>query len=335
MIIADGQPEYGIWDGELSSLNITDYRRRASSDLWLPMREKRWAYLNISSPDVLVGVAVAHAGYLGSAFCYVYDMNSGLMWEQERTAPFAKGIRVDRELQKGVVLYAAGRERIRLNSDTSRGYRSLDVQLDNDGREIDIRVEIRDDNARVKPHQVCRPTVDGDFTLTHKAAGLPLIGSVRIGNERYELTENSSFAGLDLSFGYPARETNWRWASASGRSKCGSVIGINLVDPIASPEFHENVCWINGQSQLLGPATFAIPEHPGREPWTLTSVGTEYELNLTFQPLGMREQQTNLLVLNADFRQPFGYFTGVLHTSQGKYELENVPGVVEDHSARW
>ena len=41
-------------------------------------------------------------------------------------------------------------------------------------RDVDIRVEILDSFQQSIPLQVVTPTQDGDFTFTHKSAGLPI-----------------------------------------------------------------------------------------------------------------------------------------------------------------
>ena len=116
-ILNSHQPNFGVSHGGIQSVDPRDYRQKSISDLWLPLREKRWQYIGVYSDSVIAGLAVFHGGYLGNIFVYVYDRSSGLFWEQERTAVMAAGIRVDRNVHTGVVSYMAEDERIRIDND--------------------------------------------------------------------------------------------------------------------------------------------------------------------------------------------------------------------------
>ena len=85
-------------------------------------------------------------------------------------APMSAGIRVDRNVQTGVVSYSAEDERIRIDNQQGQGIRRIDVRLKSEGRDIDIKAEIMDDGS-LPAHQVVTPTADDDFTFTHKVAG--------------------------------------------------------------------------------------------------------------------------------------------------------------------
>ena len=122
-------------------------------------------------------------------------------------------------------------ERIRIDNQQHQGIRRIDVKLQSEGRDIDIKIELMDDGS-IEPHQVVTPTAEEDFTFTHKITGLPVLGDIRLGEHRYSLDPKKDQAVIDFTFGYPARRTEWDWLSMTGITSCGKNVGVNLVNPI-------------------------------------------------------------------------------------------------------
>ena len=182
--------------------------------------------------------------------------------------------------------------------------------------------------------QVVTPTSEGDFTFTHKAAGLPILGSIRLGNTRYEFSPEKDFAALDFTIGYPARNTFWNWCSFAGRSVCGASIGLNLVDPIYDQQHNENALWIDGQMIPLGQSVFEYSSKEPLNPWTIkTKDGT---VDVIFSPYGLRKQSMDYKLLSSRFQQPFGTFSGKFTLPDKRViAFDSIPGVVEEHHARW
>ena len=105
MLFQDHKPQFGNWTGEISTADLREYRRGNWSDIFLPMREKRWQYIGLYSDEFIVGLAIVHAGYIGTVFAYVLNRKTGGFWELERTAPLAQGIRFERGITESTVAY--------------------------------------------------------------------------------------------------------------------------------------------------------------------------------------------------------------------------------------
>jgi hypothetical protein len=331
MLFKDHKPQFGNWAGEIDSADLREYRRGDWSDLLLPMREKRWQFIGLYSDEFIIGLAVVHAGYIGNIFAYVFNRKSGAFWELERTAPLAQGIRFERSIYQSTVAYRTVDEHIRFNNNLADGKRGIDVKLKNEGLILDIRAEIIDDIENHKPLQTLMPTPDGDCSFTHKTAGLSAVGKIRLGDQHWNLEDTKTFAVVDTTVGYHARETQWNWASFSGMSS-GTSVGLNLANPTHS----ENAFWIAGVQHRVGPVEFQYTD--GESPWRIKSQqdDTLAIVDLTFTPLHCRRQNINFIVLSSSFEQPCGVFNGTLQTSTGEtIAIENVPGVVEEHFARW
>lgn len=75
----------------------------------------------------------------------------------------------------------------------------------------------------------------------------------------------------------------------------------------------------------------------------MTVVASRHEgelVDLTFHPQGSREDHTKLFVMESDFVQPYGTFSGLIrfvdeHGSDVRVEVADAFGVVEKHVAIW
>jgi hypothetical protein len=91
----------------------------------------------------------------------------------------------------------------------------------------------------------------------------------------------------------------------------------------------ENAIWIEGRPRPVGPATFAHdPAHP-TAPWRVTTADGGVDLSLRVEAL--REEEVDLGFAASRFVQPIGAYSGRI----GDYEVRDLPGVAEDHVARW
>ncbi len=333
MLFKDHQPQFGHWTGEIKNADLRAYRRGDWSDLLLPVREKRWQYVGLYSDDFIIGIAVVHTGYLGNIFAYVYNRKTGSFWELERTAPLAQGIRFDRGIEESMVAYRTVDEHIRFNNNLAGHKRGIDVRLKNEGLILDIRAEIVDNISEHPPLQTLMPTPDGDCSFTHKTAGLKVVGKVRLGDQHWDIEDVNTHAVVDTTIGYHARETQWNWASFAGKSKKHEhTVGLNL----ANPTDPENAFWVNGQLHRVGAVKFQYTD--STSPWRITSeTNTDFaSVDLSFTPQHCRSQNINFFVLSSVFEQPCGVFSGTLTTAEGEViDIDKIPGVVEEHFARW
>jgi hypothetical protein len=127
---------------------------------------------------------------------------------------------------------------------------------------------------------------------------------------------------LDHTSGLLARRTRWRWASATdGR------LSLNLTEDFTAP--YENVLWVEGELRRLGPVRFSFDAGEPDAPWRIDA--PDGSVHLEFRPEGRRHKRTALLVAESSYLQPIGTFHG---TVDG-VAVDGVPGVTEDHLARW
>jgi hypothetical protein len=298
--------------------------RHARSRLWRLLHEKRWHYVSIAGPRVALAAVVVDLGWVASAFAYVFDRSSrrllcdlsfmGLQKVTHRVADRAgeSARTVFQGLNASLLIERPpGHSSWLVRGQGPRGF-SLDATLD----------------AGTAPPTLLAvaPIEGGVANATHKTVGLAARGQVRAAGARFDL--DGHYAALDHTTGLLARDTSWRWASASGRG-----VGLNLVEGFNGPV--ENALWIDGALHPVGEAIFEFDKSDHLKPWRVRT--RNGMVDLTFTPEGARREDKQLYIAQSWYVQPIGVFNGTVRASSGGPEIEvrDLPGVTEDHVAKW
>jgi hypothetical protein len=294
------------------------------------LRTKEWHYHSVVDDAWFVGVAVVGLGYVASAFLYLVERSHPTRRrEYEALSAFGRALSFAPSSIRGETRWEHGRNRIAI------GYREgwrlqIDVALAGERLTGQIEIEPRQSLAVAFPLEPDRPA------YTHKAAGLPARGELRLGTRSIEL--DNALATLDWTRSIARRRTRWKWASFAGRASDGRSIGLNLSALVYDrPEgsSHENALFVEGVTHGLSGVIFDVPPDPERGTWHIRS-REESELELEFQPLGARKQKLDLGIVRSNFVQPYGSFRGRIQPEgMDPIVLDEVFGVVEDHDALW
>jgi Protein of unknown function (DUF2804) len=141
-------------------------------------------------------------------------------------------------------------------------------------------------------------------------------GIVRAGERAVQV---DAPAIIDDSAGYHARRTAWDWSAGAGRTVDGRAVVWNLVAGMHdAPDASERTVWLDGAATEAAPVTFSD---------ALDAVG-----RLRFTAEAQRARRDRLLLVDSEYRQPFGRFRGEL---PGGVRLDEGFGVMERHRARW
>lgn len=123
---------------------------------------------------------------------------------------------------------------------------------------------------------------------------------------------------VDESAGHHARVTRWSWSAGCGTSDTGQSLTWNLVAGVHdSPTNSERTLWVDGVPREVDPVEFEND---------LSGVG-----DLQFHSETERSRHDRLVVIDSEYRQPFGTFTG----SIAGVALRDGYGVMERHDVRW
>ncbi|HEX3511737.1 MAG TPA: DUF2804 family protein [Solirubrobacteraceae bacterium] len=255
---------------------------------------KRWRYVALFNDELALCAALVQIGPARQSFWALHDRRTGELRGRTRLLPRAGEL----ELEAAPAAGASGRLRVE----------DLGVHLDVELEEV-AGVEALCPHGRA-------------HVWTRKQAGVEAAGTISIdGGPPREL---SARAVIDDTAGHHARRTEWRWSAGVGTASDGRALAWNLVSGVNDPESgSERAIWIDGQPSEPAPVAFAAD---------LSSVRFAGGAELRFRAEAERSRHDRLLLVESEYRAPFGSFAGQL---PGGIALARGAGVMEHHRARW
>lgn len=321
---AAGAPRLGAFVGALPPVDLAALAGRGlRGPLRRLVRGKRWTYALAASGEVLAAVAVVEAGLFAGGFAWAADRATGAVLFGASAAGLprrharvnehpAAGARA--RLHAGALSVEVSREATRWTVHAAGPAFAVDAVLD---------------AARAPPpFAFVARLPGGGVRATQKEARLAASGAVRALGRTFTL--DGGAGGVDHTAGLLARETAWRWAFAPGAA---GAPGFNLCEGfgLAPDDPGENVAFAE-RPYRLPPVAFEVGGE--RAPWRVRSAGGE--VDLSFQPAGAHREARDLGLLRTRFVQVAGTFSGTLPgAGGGAVVVAGLPGVVEDHWARW
>lgn len=318
LLRADGTPDFGLYSGSVVEAGFARLED-APGPLQRRLMEKKWQYLFLATPEMMLALAVIDCGYLSSGICAVFDRGSRRLLVDDNPVLPPLCAQVGEEPADGMSARLMGP---RMKARLQRAGGRISVQASWAHADIDLLLDASRAPAPITAIAPVGPK--GRFDLTQKTVLVPAEGEVRAGNVRFPV--RGELAGLDYTHGLLARETAWRWAFGGGRA--GShLVAFNFSDGFLKGE-GENVAWIDGEPQAVGPVHISLPQ-TAAGPWRVQSA--DGRVDLAFHAEGQRSQTVDLKLIRSRYLQPFGTFAGTLDG----IAVEALPGVTEDHEARW
>ncbi|MBE7216589.1 DUF2804 domain-containing protein [Shewanella benthica] len=330
-----GKPIFGYFDGPVADLALDKFAYfnemdKPVSSLKKHFHFKQFQFVSLVTPGYIIGVAIADIRYVGSAFCYLYDISKNQITETSWLKPPGVGYQMEPSPLSGSAKISSKKGSIEFN--LREGVWHLAISTES----IEAELELESPPLSL-PISLCTPTGYSGWTYTQKHNGLKPKGNLTIHDEPQPL--NQALAGYDFSAGYMRRETSWRWASINAHTQDG-IIGLNLAAGVNETGASENVFWVNGERHLLGPVHFEFTRDAGSAESKPAAIWRIYsdngQIDLSFQPQNCRSEKLNLWLLKSNFRQYVGHYSGqIIDNSGNKHTLHNVMGLTEDHFARW
>jgi len=335
-----GEVVTGVFAGSVPRINGRDYDYRTPmgarhNALARHFHYKQFQYFGVLSDRVLAGCALAHTGYIGLAFVYVYDTRSRRMVSETFRVPLGRGLAMSDSPVSGETRFDGGGARIRMHYGT-RSDGTLEKRLF-------VRtpggIAIEAGLHEAPPFDVlsiCTRTGYSGWTYTNKVAGLPVSGHVESPLGRVDLAEAGACGNHDFSTGFMRRETFWNWACLSGHAGAHTV-GLNLSCGVNETSFSENCVWVDGQRIATGLARFEFDRANPEKPWRVTSgdAGTPGSVDLVAVPAGMHSERMDLGIFASNFKQCFGTFSGTIRVGTQTLVIDKLWGFVEDQYAKW
>jgi Protein of unknown function (DUF2804) len=181
---------------------------------------KRWRYIGVYGPELMLCAARAQIGPLWQSFWVVWDRREGRRYADTSSRPGSRQVAMEGSL-------------LRLDA----------------GEAV---AELRLDEAA--PVESLCPSGERGYGWTRKRAGIPVRGSLEVGGRRLAV---DGLGVDDESAGYHARRVNWHWSAGVGRAVDGRALAWNLVVGINDPPRRsERAIWVEGAPGEPAPVTF-------------------------------------------------------------------------------
>jgi hypothetical protein len=319
LLDGEGLPRFGLYSGTIADAGLAALKGGPGL-AQRRLMEKKWQYVFVATPEMMLALAVIDAGYLSAGICAVFDRGGRrLLVDENPVLPPLCAQVGDAPGEKLTARLFGPRIEARVER-TSKG---ISVKAKWVHAQVDLMLDVGRAPAPISA--VAEVGVPGRFDFTQKTVLVPAEGEVRSANVRFPV--RGQLAGLDYTHGLLARDTAWRWAFACGRSGARQV-GFNFSEGFLHGE-GENAVWLDGEPRAAGPVSFTFDPASPMGPWRVRS--EDRRVDLAFQPEGYRAQKVDLKLIVSKYLQPFGTFSGVLDGVQ----IDGLPGVTEDHAARW
>ena len=296
-----------------------------SREAWKRFRLKEWHYVSFTTDEWFVALGLVQLGYVANLFSYVVDRSHAARTvENGILSPLGGALTFAPSSVDGTTRWQSRNAHASIEADDGWTV-DLDLPLGRERLSGRARIDQRESLAmlhRLGPNRVA---------YTHKAAGWPASGELRLGSQTIRL--DGALAASDWTRSQANRVTEWKWASVSGVLSDGQSVGLNLSAQVYEDERGhsvENALFVDGKVRRLSGVRFAVPSRPKEQVWRITSIEGD-EVDLEFEPLGAREEHTNFGLVRTDFVQPYGRFAGRVcgHDFTGLF------GVVEVHLSVW
>jgi len=315
-----GGMNLGWFDTPFENLNLPDS----------VMRQKKWHFFSFTSRDYIIGFAAVNVGYLSNYFMYLFNMKTGKLVEFEDLSPVISKAKVAPNSIAGTTIYKSKLIDTKIENHYNDGYYLVVFDCKNKNNDhITGRIKVLTSGEE---YVNSKEDLENRIVYTHQNSTYKADGLVCINGSEIRFDPEESFVSMDYTKGLHKYHTEWLWASAAGKTKDGTEIGINLGAPVGKGFLNSSVFWINGEIYRI--ATVKMKYTNVYRNWKISSADGIF--NLDFHPLGHREGSVNLGILVSKYKQPFGTFSGTINAPDGKrYVIENMLGVTEEHIAKW
>lgn len=306
---------YGAYSDIISDTSTHLWDREGGLVKHRRTQRKAWVFTGAYTRDLMVGLAVADAGYIATAFAYFYLPAENIYEEIKALVPYGFPDQFDPGLFDSWKLR---------NIEISTHNGVLEARASG---KFNLSVRIRHSADGLS--FIC-PSVSRPFNFTYKNLGLESEIDLQYRGRRFSAA--GRIGGIDFSKGYPPRNTSWNWAMVIGQDQEGLPIGMNLFRGHNGK--YENAAWIGSEPVLLSNTDFIYDRSKPADSqnWKLRT--EDGLVDLDFTPSASRKEKINAGLISHDFIQPFGKFEGTI-SHKGMIHKVTGYGPVEDHTSLW
>jgi len=296
------------------------------------LRKKEWQFFSLASQSYVIGFAAVDAGYVSTLFAYAFEIQTKRFWEYEKTAPGGKAASIAKNSLSGETVFTSDTCSLKIENNLDQKAHSIDFDCaDYNGNRLIAYGSVHEEGS---PLVNSREVAKKRIVYTHQNSMCRPDVSVYWNDKLIYFDPDKDFATMDYTVGFHNRHTTWNWSAAGGYATDGTPVAVNFAMDIGTGSNTVPVYWIGRDIYRIERVIYDYDMADPMQEWKIYS--PDNSVDLTFQPLGMREGKKDIGILMYDIKQPFGFYNGTIKAMDGKtYTIENMIGIAEKHIARW
>ncbi|KAF1071259.1 MAG: hypothetical protein GAK45_00560 [Pseudomonas citronellolis] len=292
-------------------------------------RRKRWNHWCLVTPDWMLTLTVADLDYLAyGAVCFL-DLRNGRSLSRSRIGLPGRNCELPDQPNQS---HAFHHEHLTLKIDDAPGGILITARASDLGElPLDLALEVQRP-AHLESVNLVVPMGGRHFHACSRQMGLPMTGSLQLGDERYDCQSGHSFAALDFGRGVWPLHSHWTRAAFAAPGGIAGNFGSGWTD---RSSLKENALWFGGELHALG-GEIDIRQSAADPlaPWHLRSACASVDLR--FIPRQQHRAHPRFGPFGADTRQWFGEYHGHLRSPQGeRVPVDGAHGWIGSTRARW
>ncbi|TBU87074.1 DUF2804 domain-containing protein [Phytopseudomonas dryadis] len=292
-------------------------------------RRKRWNHWCITTPQWTLSLTQADLDYVGYGAVYFLDLDSAENVSHSQLSPFARGCCLPDHPQGS---HSFRHSRLQLHfSEYPARLRLTATAANFGGQPLQVALDVQRP-AHLESVNLVVPLGRRGFHATCRQVGLPVSGSVQIGEREYHCAIGQGYASMDFGRGVWPLNSHWTRAAFAAPGGIGGNFGAGWTDHSG---LSENALWFGGQLLHLEQQVH-IRQAPASAlaPWRLYT--DDGQVELTFTPKQEHIARPRVGPLYADTRQWFGHYHGLLRGPDGeRVPVAAAQGWLGSTRARW
>ena len=294
-------------------------------------RRKRWNHWSISTPQWTLSLVQADLDYVGYGALYFLDLGTGQHVTLNQLSLLARGCDLP-DTPLGSHAFEHPRLQLHFNEYPCR-VRLTATSPNIGGQPLHLALDIQRP-PHLESVNLVVPFGNRGFHATCRQVGLPVTGSVHLGDREYACSNGHSFASMDFGRGVWPLCSQWKRAVFAAPGGIGGNFGSGWTDHSA---LTENALWFGGTLLHLE-QTVQIRQSRDEPlaPWQLGTDDGQVDLTFTPRQAHVAKPRLGLGLLYADTQEWFGQYHGLLRNALGeRVPVQAAQGWIGATRTRW